>query len=74
LCHIRSGLFSLIYRGLSVCMCACVSAGYNHRLTKMAKPIELPFGVWTQMSPGVELDLSKGRGIVGGDIPVHVQT
>ena len=40
----------------------------------MAKPIELPFGVWTQMSPGVELDLSKGRGIVGGDIPVHVQT
>jgi len=36
---------------LSVCVCVYVSVGHSCEHYKMAKPIDIPFGLWTQVRP-----------------------
>ena len=67
----RCGISLQVQRGSCVCLFVTTMS-----CAETAEPIEMPFGVWTRVSPNVGPDPLRERGNFGdsvGYIPVHYE-
>ena len=67
----RCGISLQVQRGLCVCLFVTTMS-----CAETDEPIEMPFGVWTRVSPNVGPDPLRERGNFGesvGYIPVHYE-